>query len=292
MTNFSGTPHRCILEFVAEIDWAQLIVTSVGGGAVVKLLDYIHTGYVRKRERRETARDVLLKHHDPILKAADELVGRIRSMAVSDFADFRPAAIAKLEPDVVLLRKAAAIFYFVQFWARIQLLRLETSVFATGSDPAGSRLQKFLQQLESRSARVVDRAWQRATGEAILVDTNQGRRPINLYEFAQRYQSDSAFRRWLSPMAEILESAGTDPAERQRILKYGTVVHALIDTLDPNHVVTTERDAWPNKLSPAVRKKLAFGTFREHLPFVPDVRKYTDPKKLEGPRRPADESLE
>jgi hypothetical protein len=181
------------------------------------------------------------------------------------------------------VRKTAAVFYVVQFWARLQLLKLETGYVALAAGPAGPRLQKFMERLESRSLRLVDRAWQRAAGEAILVSDGGARRPMNLFEFTGKYQSDEQFRAWFTPLSDLFVTTGKNKRSRQRILKYGSVVHALIDTQDPKHVVTTQRDPWPHKLSRAVRKELAYGTFKEHLTFVDEPEKYFAGKKKGGP---------
>ena len=39
----------------------------------------------RGSERRRTARRFVDEHLDPVLKAADELVGKLRSLAMADF---------------------------------------------------------------------------------------------------------------------------------------------------------------------------------------------------------------
>ncbi|HEX7153465.1 MAG TPA: hypothetical protein VF618_18405 [Thermoanaerobaculia bacterium] len=263
-----------------ETNWLALVISSIGGGVVVKFLDYAHGEYTRRRARREAAKDLLVKHHDPILKAADELVGRIRSLAISDFADFREST-----GDFLEVRRAAAMFYFVQFWCQVQLMRLDSGATVVAADSAGGRLQTFIQELESRAIRVFDRAWQRAAGEAILVREGPAPpRPMNLFEFASRYESDDKFRHWLTPLHDLLVATGRDPTSRHSVLKYGAVVHALVDTLDPAHIITSAEDkGWPNKMPPNVRAKLAMGTFRRRLDFVTNSHKYTEPQKKERP---------
>jgi hypothetical protein len=268
---------------MAEANWLQLFASSVGGGVVVKIFDYAREEYRRRRERSENAKDLLTKHHDPILKAADELVGHIRSLIISDFADFRGAAGTHRSLEVTALRRIAAIFYFIQFWGRVQLLRTESGTIAVAADPAGERLQKFIQHLESRAVRVVDRTWQRAAGEAILIPEGSSRRPMNLYEFTSQYKTNPDFRTWFSPLVQLLESTATDRKSGQRVMKYGVVLLALIDTLDSKHVLSSRRDPWPNKLTKASRKQLLYGTFRQHLPFVKRPFTYIQETKKGGP---------
>jgi hypothetical protein len=260
-----------------------VLVSLISGGALVKAADYLFDEYKNRRDRTATATALLTKHLDPILRAADELVGQVRSLAITDFADFRSTGQERHPTDVQELRRVSSLYYFIHFWCRVQLLKGESGSVALAANVVGDRLQKFVKHLETHAVRVVERTWQRATGEAIILTENGLSRPINLYQFNQRYGEDDAFRRWCDPLAKLLESAGSDQKARQRLLKYGVVLHALIDTLDPTHVMTTARDPWPNKLTDATRKELAYGSFRQHLPFVKGVGRYTLPKKQGGP---------
>jgi hypothetical protein len=203
---------------------------------------------------------------------------------VTDFEDFRETRQQLHSADVLELRRVSSMYYFVQFWCRVQLLKSESDSVALAANATGERLQKFVQQLETQAVRIVERTWQRATGEAIIVSDDNGERPMNLYQFSRRYQ-EPEFSRWFVPLADLLKSSGSDPKARQRLLKYGVVVHALIDTLDPAHIITARRDPWPNKLAAATRKELAYGTFKKHLPFVTAVGWYTLPKKQGGPSK-------
>jgi hypothetical protein len=255
-----------------DAGWFQLLASSLGGGVVVKVLDYAHHEYTRHRDRRDVAKDLFAKHRDPLLKAADELVGRVRSMGRSDFRDFNGAE--QPVSDLELTRKLASYFVFAQFWAQIQLLRIAAGTASLASDSTGERLQAFFEQLESHNVRIFDRTWQRATGEAILLADAGVRRSMNLYEFVKSYRADPSFAAWLSPLVELFGSTRDNKDARHRILRDGAVVHALADTLDPNHVLTRNDDGWPHKLPPTMRKKLFFGVFQKHLPFVKQAAKY------------------
>ena len=43
---------------------------------------------------------------------------------------------------------------------------------------------------------------------------------------------------------------------RQRMLQYGVVIHALIDTLDRKHYTTKYRPPYPNKLTNRAKHEL------------------------------------
>ena len=73
----------------------------------------------------------------------------------------------------------------------------------------------------------------------------------------------------------------TDP--RQRVLLYGTVVHAMIDMLDAKHDVTRDRPSYPNKLSRKSWRDLRYRVFGQYLKQVPHKEKYLGPPKRGRP---------
>ena len=86
----------------------------------------------------------------------------------------------------------------------------------------------------------------------------------------------------MRPLEEILLTAGRGQERdrrraRQRVLQYGVVVHAFIDTLDPKHRTTRERPAYPNKLTRRTKRDLIGRVFGQYLPKVSrkNVQKYT-----------------
>ncbi len=86
-------------------------------------------------------------------------------------------------------------------------------------------------------------------------------------EFVQAPETSEDVRRWIEPLATVFNRT-QHTRDRQQLLQYGTVVHALIDTLDPKHVVTSERPSYPNKLTERTRKDLKYRVFGVYLKFV------------------------
>src|SRR5262249_13186930 len=132
---------------------------------------------------------------------------------------------------------------------------------------------RFLRSLESRRVRLVDRGWQRAIGECVIAATADRAEIIQFKTFVEQFESDARLRNWLQPIAHILRDCRL-PRARQRVLQYGVVIHALIDTLDPKHLTTRERPAYPNKLSEQAKRDLAGRVFGVYLPDVRNARKY------------------
>jgi hypothetical protein len=76
---------------MADTGWLQIIGAALGGGFVggitLKILDIGYQEFQRRRTERVTASKFVDEHLDPLLKSADELNGKLRSLAESDFLD-------------------------------------------------------------------------------------------------------------------------------------------------------------------------------------------------------------
>lgn len=262
-------------------DWLRLLAAAFGGGLIVKLLDIVYQEARRRTDRSEAAKQFVDRHLDPLLKAADELVGKLVSLAGEDFKSLR-----EVDPDVRRMENndfGGLIFLFAKFWANMEIIRREGLSVAIVKDLRGRRLQEFMDCIESRGIRIVDRISQRAVGELMLTDRRDGRHEtIFFIEFVRSIESDPEARRWLSPLAQIL-SRTRHTSERQRLLRYGLVIHAMIDTLDPDHQVTRDRSPYANKLSKKSWRDLKYRVFGRYLKFVPKPEKYLGPPKKGRP---------
>ncbi len=261
---------------MAETGWFQLLAAALGGGVTVKVLDILYQELRRRSERSRSAEQFVDEHLDPLLKAADELVGKLRSLAESDFRgllDIEPSAETLKSPDF-----SSVLFLFGRFWARIEIIRQEGLSVALSQDKRGKQLQNFLDCLESRRVRVVDRITQRAVGEVMVDGQGSNLDTIAFIKFVKACKTDAETWQWVFPLARVL-SRTRHTYDRQRILQYGAVVHALIDTLDPKHFVTRKRPSYPNKLTRRSWRDLKYRVFGRYLPFVPNPEKYLGPPK-------------
>ena len=139
---------------------------------------------------------------------------------------------------------ASLVYLFVQFWSEVKIVRFRGLTTANARSVRGGQARAFLTCLESRRVRLIDRISQRAIGESALRDGGT----MNFVEFVKGYDRDPYVQRWLKPLLTVLSDV-RDVDNRQRILQYATVIHALIDTLDRDHDVTRDRPATPNKLN-------------------------------------------
>lgn len=242
--------------------WSELLLAAIGGGASVKFAGFLYGELRRWWDKSRTAKEVVDRHLDPLLKSAAELVGKLRSLAESDF---KP--IHNIDPAARPLTSSefsSLLFLFAQFWARIEIFRHDGMSVATSKDKRGKRLNSFLDCLESRRVRLVDRITQRAIGEAMTDSCNS---TIGFIKFVEMFEREEHASRWLGPVVAVL-SRTQHTAQRQRILQYGAVVHAMIDSLDPKHQVTRERPSYPNKLTRRSWRALRYRVFGLYLPFA------------------------
>lgn len=253
------------------MNWLQLLIAALGGGITVKLLDI---GYQELRywmDRSRTAEQFVDEHLDQLLKAADELVGKLRSLAERDFKTLYNAEAARESLESADF--GSLLFLFARFWAQIEIVRQEGLSVAINRDKRGRHLQDFLDCLESRRVRIVDRITQRAIGEVMVEGQAGNLQTLPFIKFAKSFETDPEIRRWVLPLAKVI-SRVRHTKERQQILQYGIVIHAMIDNLDPKHFVTRQRPSYPNKLTRRSWRDLKFRVFRRYLAFVLESEKY------------------
>ncbi len=237
------------------------------------MLNSLVTEFLRRRNNAASDRRLIVEQLDPLLKAADELQGKLRSLAEEDFVEFRKLPPAELQL-VDRVNLCSTLFLFAQFWGRIEILRLDSLHAAFGRNAQAKTLRRFLRCLQSRRVRLVDRAWQRAIGESVLLMDVPVVGVISFKVFVERYEVTPRLQEWLQPLEDILRQTRYAPA-RQRLLQYSVIIHALIDTLDPKHYTTHERPAYPNKLSRRAKHDLIGKVFGTYLPEVKHPEKYT-----------------
>lgn len=256
-----------------NISWLDLLGAGFIGGLLVKLLDYIYREYSLKSQESKSAKKLIDKNLDPILKASDELVGKIRSLAQSDFQDLIRAPRPEGNDFEKWFPYLDIMYLFAHLWSRIQILRLEGLFANLGADKRGQKLLAFFRALESTKTRLVGRAWQRGIGECLIKQIGSEYYSFTFVEFTKEFLSNDEFKRWFLPLISVLTNLN-DIHRRQLLLVYGTIIHAMIDTLDEKHLVTSQRPGWPNKLSKKSIRGLRFRTFKIYLPFVENYNRY------------------
>jgi hypothetical protein len=108
---------------VAETTFFQIAGAALGGGLTVKILDIIYLEVRRRLEGSQTATHFVDEHLDPILKSADELVGKLQSLGREDFRSLRSLDISACPGDNNDL--GGLMFLFARFWAHIEIFKRE-----------------------------------------------------------------------------------------------------------------------------------------------------------------------
>ena len=261
-------------------DWFELIGVGLSSGITVKIIDYIYKEFRRSSDSKKTAKDLINKHIDPILKSADELVGKIGSLAKSDFVNLAKNSNPKENNFESWMPYLSILYLFAQFWARVQILRIESLFVNLGSDIRGKQLQAFFRALESTRTRLVDRSWQRGMGEVIIDHSGSDVRILTFNEFVDKFLASEDLKKWYNPLNHFLTHSN-HKKYRQRVLNYGVILQALTDSLDNNHLVTHKRPSWPNKLSIKSRRNLQYRVFKVYLPFVKNPTRYYKIRKTD-----------
>jgi len=236
-----------------EVGWIDLATAAFSGGVVVKALDVAYQEFKRRTELGRSAKQFVDEHLDPLLKASDELVGKLNVLARRDFK--KVGSVDPESPEQLGGELASILYLFGKLWCRVEILRRQSLYVKLASDERGRKLLQLLDCFESPRVRLVDRTEQQAIGEA-MVEREHGQLDcVAFVRFIEKWRKESEFRAWLSPAAKVL-SRTAHTEERQRILQYGVVVHLLVDLLDPKHEVTRDRPSYPNKLTRRTRRSI------------------------------------
>jgi len=255
------------------VGWLGFLGAALSGGIVVKILDWLYQEYKLRSEADKSAKMLLVKHLDPILKAADELVGKVRSLAQSDFREFTKNSAPTSNKFEDWFPYLDTLYLLAQFWSRTQNLRIESVFVNLSAHKRGKQLLSFFRALEAKNTRLIGRAWQRAIGETLLKYRDDRLIVMTYREFADQFLFDKETQKWFQPLIFILTRMN-HTRERQKLLTYGAILHALIDTLDSNYQVTRDRPGWPNKLTTKSKRNLRYRVFRIYLPFVKSPDRY------------------
>ncbi len=264
--------------------WLELLGAALGGGASVKLLDILYQELRRRLDRSQATRSAVSGRFDPLLKVTDELVGKLLALAKDDFQSLQNIAMPEgaIENHDLL----STIHLLAAFWANIEVLRRDGRELLVARDAQEKRLKSFLDCLESRHVRLVDRMFQRAIGELMLEPKDNSYQLLKFVDFVKRIETEPEAKRWVAPLVHLLVRM-QHTTERQIVLKFATILHALIDNLDPEHLVTRHRQSIANKLSQKTRRDLRYRTFKVYLKFLAAPEKYVEPLKPDTQQRKA-----
>jgi len=249
------------------LEISKYVATIMGSVTLWKLFEFFYPDVRDYFLSRIKAKEVFNKNLDPILKASNELLGKITSMSRNDFDILREEEIDENEIMYIL-------YLFANFWSRLTILKIESDFTALARIKKGEELLIFISALEARRNRIIDRYKQRMIGEAIIDKASSPLKPLTMFEFFQLYkEDDSPIKEYFEDLKLAVKEA-KHRANRQQILLYGMIVHSIIEHFDPKHKLIRKRNPYVNKLSEKTKEELEKRVFGNFLPFVKKPSKF------------------
>lgn len=250
----------------------KYVITVVGGGALWEILKFFYPEIRRYLQAKRSANEALYKNIDPILKSAGELYGKLVSLAKEDFSTFvNPNNSNSIDPEH---NKKYVYYLFAQFWAHLENLRVESQFTSLSRIKKGSELLKFIETIESRKFRVLDRSMQRIIGECLITSKNHKFYVLTLNEFMIEIENgNSNLHKWIKNLEDMLSEVNIKD-NRQIILRFGVIVAALIKHFDPKSRIVRNRIIYRNKLTEKSKKMIRTILFVHYLPFVKNKSSY------------------
>lgn len=241
-------------------------LTIISGGATWELFKFFFPDVQRIFESRIAAKKTLYKNIDPILKSASELFGKLESLSKEDFSTFvNPDKSNSLHPEH---NRKYIYFLFAQFWAHLEFIRIESQSIALSKIKKGNQLLRFIEVIESRKYRILDRSIQRIIGECLITNKDQKFRIMTLNEFISEVDNPlSNLAKWITLLENVLLSVN-DKDKRQAILRFGVIIAALIEHFDPEYRLVRKRSLYTNKLSTKSKKMIHNHLLNHYLPFM------------------------
>ncbi|WP_320019179.1 hypothetical protein [Labilibaculum manganireducens] len=253
-------------------DLIKSIIAAITGGVLWEGFKFIYPELKRFLDNYYKAKKNLYDNLDPMLKASDELFGKIISLAKEDFSTFinENNSIA----SDVSQNRLYVCYLFSQFWAQIEYIRMSSQYYSLARIKKGKQLLRFIETYESREFRLLDRSIQRIIGETLIEDSGGTFKIMSLSTFANETQKkDSNLNKWIKLLEDKLNSS-SDKVIRQRFLVFGIIVACLIEHYDPKYKIVRKREIYLNKLSEKSNTKIQKSLFTEYLNFVKNKNKY------------------
>lgn len=121
-----------------------ITLSLLSGGATVEAIRLTFPEIKQFLTKRKEARLTLSQSIDPILKAADELYGKLFSLSNEDFSVFTKSPSQAHQQKYVC-------YLFAQFWAQLEHIRVQSRYTSVSSVKKGEQLLRFISTCESKS---------------------------------------------------------------------------------------------------------------------------------------------
>jgi hypothetical protein len=248
------------------------LISLASGGVIWEVFKYFYPDIKRYFNSKIEAKNSFYTHLDPLLKASNELYGKLESLSKEDFSTFiKNENSNSIDPEH---NKKYVLYLFAQFWAQIEYIRLESQYTSLSKIKSGKELLRIIETIESRKYRILDRSIQRIIGECLITNDKQKFRILTLREFLDEVSnSNSSLAKWIIELDNFLDAV-TDKEKRQKVLRFGIIVASLIDHFDPSYSIVRRRTIYVNKLSEKSKKMLKNNLYPHYLSFISGPSRY------------------
>lgn len=253
-------------------DTLELLFATVTGAMIWEAFKFFSPDIKQYFKTKIIAKKVFYDNLDPILKASSELYGKIESLAKEDFATF--VNLKNSNSANPIHNQKYVLYLFAQFWAQLEYLRLQSQYIDLSKIKQGNQLLRFIETIESRRHRILDRSMQRIIGECLITNKDQKFRIMTLKDFLETLEDESStLSKWIGELEKKLLSVNYKP-QKQTILRFGVIIAALIDHFDPNHKTVRRREIYKHKLSPKSKELINEYLFGHYLKFIKNKTQY------------------
>jgi len=253
-------------------EYLKAIFSIISGGILWEGFKFFYPDIKKIFCHRIDAKNTLYENLDSILKSASELLGKLESLAKEDFATFvNQSNSNSINPEH---NKKYIIYLFAQFWAQLEYVRLKSQYNSLAKIKKGKELLAFIDTIESRDFRIIDRSIQRIIGESLITNSTQKFKIMTLNEFMIEYaKTDSSIAIWGKKLEDKLKSVDNKET-RQTILLFGVIINMFINHFDPKHRSVRERIVYKNKLSLKSKKLIKYRLLSHYLNFIKCKKDY------------------
>ncbi|MDO6804003.1 hypothetical protein Q4595_16275 [Wenyingzhuangia sp. 1_MG-2023] len=247
------------------------IITLFSGGVVWEVVKFFYPDIKNYLEKRKKAKEILHKNLDLAIKSADELYGKLESLSKEDFATF--INIQNSNSNSPEHNQIYTCYLFAQFWASLEIIRLQSNYSSITRLKKGKELIRFIETIESRKFRILDRSKQRIIGESMIINADDKFKIVSLYTFFYKIENDTVFNKWINELKNTILSSKKKEI-RQQILTHGLISAMFIDHFDSKEEISRRRKIYKNKLSRKSKVIIKNVLLTHYLKFIENKENY------------------
>jgi len=251
---------------------SSFIISLFSGAFLWEALKFFYPEIRDCIEKKKEAKKILFQNMDLAIKSADEVFGKLESLAREDFSTFINKNNSTSESPEH--NQIYVCYLIAQFWAALENIRIQSSYTSISRLKKGKELIRFIETIESRKFRLLDRSKQRIIGEGLIINSGGKFKIMPLYLFFYKLQSDITFSGWINELkTKFMSTKNTET--RQKILVHGVIIAMFLDHFDNQQNISRRRKIYLNKLRPESIKLIKNTLLNHYLPFVKQHQRYT-----------------